>query len=385
MTGPIRITHLITDSGTGGAEKILYELVRRLDPERYQSRVIVMKQPGRTAQMLVESGVPVLSLKLPARTGAAYFLKMPLAFFKLLRELKSERPHVLHCWLFQANLLGRLAARLTGVPANISGLRVAEMERTGQYGPDRWSAGLVTRYAAVCEAVAAHYREKLGLAAERIAVVRNGIDPVPFAEADPGALKRELGIAEGSRVIGALGRLHRQKGLDTLVRAMPALLGRFPDLVLVIAGDGPERDRLGRLAESEGVAGSVKFPGEWHRAPEFMAALDVFVLPSRWEGMPNALLEAMAAGVPAVASRVGGVAEIMAGGGPGGPVAGETGIMIEPEDARALARAVSALLEDEKRRTAMGSSARRRARSEFSLDQMVRGYEALYKSLLETS
>ncbi len=381
MNGPVRITHLITDSGTGGAEKVLYELVRRLPPERYQCRVIVMKRPGRTAQLVADSGIPVMSLGLPSRTGAAYLLKLPLAFLRLLRELGRERPDVLHCWLFQANMLGRLAARLAGVAVNISGLRVVEMERTGQYWPDRLCAGLVTRYAAVCEAVAAHYCARLGIAAEKMAVVRNGIAPAPFAEADGGALRRELGIADGSKVIGAVGRLHRQKGLDILVRAMPALLARFPGLTLLIAGDGPERDRLEQLADAEGAAPHIRFLGEWTRVPELLAALDVFVLPSRWEGMPNALLEAMAAGVPAVAARVGGVPEIMAAGESDAPLAGETGIMVGPEDPAALAGAVSALLQDENRRRSMGANARERVRSEFSLEKMVQGYERLYDSL----
>jgi glycosyltransferase involved in cell wall biosynthesis len=179
-----------------------------------------------------------------------------------------------------------------------------------------------------------------------------------------------------------MGRLCRQKGIDVLLRALPLLRSRFPGLALLIAGDGPERGELERLAGMEGAGDRVRFLGEWRRAPEFLAGLDLFILPSRWEGMPNALLEAMAAGVPVVASRVGGVPEIVTGGTPESPAPGETGIVVDPESVDELVRAVSALLKDLPRRESMAENARAKARGEFRMEEMIRRYSEFYNGLL---
>jgi glycosyltransferase involved in cell wall biosynthesis len=380
--GRLRLTHLITDSGAGGAEKILNELATRLDREFYDVRVVVIKREGVTAARLRAAGIPVTSLDLPARPGLGYVLRLPLAATRLAGILGRSRPHVLHCWLFQANLLGRLAARLTGVPVNISSLRVLEREHPGQYRIDRATRGWVSHYVAVSEEVAVHARAAMHLPPERITVIANGIDPAPLAAADPNALRRELGVPDQVPVIGALGRLHRQKGLDVLLRALPALLARFPELVLLIGGDGPEATALQGLAHSLGIASQVRFLGAWRRVPEFMAALDLLVLPSRWEGMPNVVLEAMAAARPVCASDLGGVREIVTAGGLDGPRSGETGLLVRPDDPAALARAIGALLGDPARRQTMGRAGRARVELGFRLDRMVSRYQSLYLDLL---
>lgn len=379
-TSPIRVLHLITDSGTGGAEKILFELATRLDPARFSSRVIVLKNPGATAEKLRAAGIPVTSLGLPPSFGPAAAAKLPLILWRLVRELKKDPPRILHCWLFQANFLGRLAARAAGVKIVLSSLRVVEEERLIQYPLDRLTRGLVTRYLAVSTEVARHYAERLGLAADRITAIPNGIDISPFENTGGEGLRRELGISPEAKVLGTLGRLNRQKGLDVLLRALPEVRAQVPGLQVLIAGEGPERGELERRAGA--MHGGIRFLGPWERTPEFMAALDLLALPSRWEGMPNVVLEAMAAARAVVASAVGGVPELVVSGVADQKTAGETGILVPPEDPHRLAKAVIALLSDEPRRRAMGSAGRARAAAEFSLSRMIERYAELYEDLL---
>jgi len=375
--------HLITDSGIGGAEKIMAELASRLDPERFPCRVVALKEPGATAQKLIESGIQVDSLHLPARvTRGVLLTEAPWALLRLLKLIRSFRPQVLHCWLFQANLMGRVAARLAGLPVNLSGLRVIEMERQGQYRPDRLTRGLVTRYVAVCEAVARHYQTMLRLPPEKITVIPNGVEPVAEGENDRERARRELGIPDGRPVIGFLGRLHPQKGVDLLLEAFTDVALRHPRALLIIAGKGPMMAELVDKTNRRRIQDQVRFLGESDDPDQFLAALDLLALPSRWEGMPNAALEAMARGRPVVATRVGGTPELVVSGGINRPHPDETGLLVAPGDVGEMARAILALLADPGRAAAMGQRARARARSEFSLAAMIQKYCELYQELL---
>jgi len=370
---PIKVCHLITDSGTGGAEKILFELVTRLDPDRFQTRVIVMKKPGTTAEEIEAAGVPVSSLQLPYRVNLIYGLRLVPAFARLVAELRRDRPDILHCWLFQANLAGRIAARLAGVPADTSSLRVVEEERLLQYPLDRLTGFLVTRYVAVAGAVADHYMKRLKIPARKISTIPNGVEAGRRESGQRNALKERLSLPEGAFVIGAAGRLHKQKGTDILIQAMHKVRQTCPEAMLLIAGEGPERDALEEAARSlpDGV---IRFTGNVRQMEEFYELLDVFALPSRWEGMPNALLEAMAAGVPAVAARTGGVPEIIG--------EEEAGIMVPPGSPEALADAVICLLKSSGQREKMKMNAIKRS-GLFSLDKMTESYESLYEELLK--
>ncbi len=368
---PIKVCHLITDSGTGGAEKILFELVQRLDPDRFQSRVIVMKRPGVIAEEIKAAGVPVYSLQLPYRVNLFYGVRLVPALLRLVAELRRDRPDILHCWLFQANLAGRIAARIAGVPANISSLRVVEEERLLQYPLDRLTGFLVTRYVAVARAVADHYMKRLKMPGKKIEVIRNGVELVGLEEGQRNELKEGLSLPEGAFIIGTAGRLHKQKGTDILIQAMRKVREDCPEAVLLIAGEGPERETLEQAARSL-PDGAVRFTGNVRQMEEFYEALDIFVLPSRWEGMPNALLEAMSAGVPAVAARTGGVPEIMG--------KEETGVMVPPESPEALADAVIFLRKNNERKEQLKTNAIKRARL-FSFDKMTESYERLYEDL----
>jgi len=367
---PLRVAYLITDSGVGGTEKMLAALIRGLDRTRFEPSLLALKPLGETARALASEGIPVTSLGLPARVSFSSLMRLPGAFRKLRRELLRLRPDILHCFLFQANLLGRLAAGFSGVPANLSSLRVVELQHRYQLLLDRITSGWVTRYSAVGEAVRRFAIEEIGLDSAQVAVIPNGIDLEAFAGLDPNRIRREFRIPPAAPLIGTIGRLHPQKGLDLFLQAVSRLRADFPELRALVAGEGPDRPGLERLAASLDLSAAVIFTGLRRDPPELLAALDLFVLPSRYEGMPNVILEAMAAGKAVVAAAVGAVPELVQ--------EGQTGLLVPPEDADALARAVHLLLSDAELRRRLGANGRARVETEFSLEKMIRLTEELY-------
>jgi glycosyltransferase involved in cell wall biosynthesis len=367
---PLRVAYLITDSGVGGTEKMLAALIRGLDRTRFEPSLLALKPLGETARALAAEGIPVTSLGLPARVSLSYLLRLPGAFRKLRRELLRLRPDILHCFLFQANLLGRLAAGFSKVPANLSSLRVIEAVHRFQLPLDRISSGWVTRYTAVGEAVRRFAIEEIGLDPAQVAVIPNGIDPGAFAGLDPNRIRREFRIPPAAPLIGTMGRLHAQKGMDLFLQAVSKLRAGFPELRALVAGEGPDRPGLERLAASLDLSAAVIFTGLRRDGPALLAGLDLFVLASRYEGMPNTILEAMAAGKAVVAAAVGAVPELVQ--------EGQTGLLVPPEDADALARAVRLLLSDAELRRRLGANGRARVETEFSLEKMIRLTEELY-------
>jgi glycosyltransferase involved in cell wall biosynthesis len=213
-----------------------------------------------------------------------------------------------------------------------------------------------------------------GFSAERIVRIPNG---VPLAEsvrddAERRLARSRLGLPEGPLLL-FVGRLNRHKGASDLIRALPSLTGRFPGVTLVLLGEGPLRGELSALAEALGVVSRVRLLGE--RDPEpFLRAADVFVLPTRGEGMSNALLEAMGAGLPCVTTRVTGNVEVVTDG--------ETGLLVEPGGPDALAQAVGRLLEDPAWRVRLGEAARQRIRAHHSVPEMVAAYRGLFDRLI---
>ena len=208
-------------------------------------------------------------------------------------------------------------------------------------------------------------------------LIRNGIDVQAFAAQSTGkAFLDELGLDRQGPVIGTVTRLEHQKGIDLLLRATALLVPTFPGLSVLIAGDGPLRGKLVKLSRRLGLAQCVRFLG-WRRDPaRVMGALDVFCLSSRWEGLPVCVLEAMAVGVPVVATDAGGTAEAV--------LDGETGLIVPCDDAAGLAEKTAALLGAPARRAEMGRAGRRRVEEHFTAVQMREGYEHLYRQLVRS-
>lgn len=361
------ILYLITSTNAGGTEKALWELVRRLDPERFTAHVCSMKRPGLFGPRLAAAAAGFYSLGLPEAAGPAAALPLAPACLRLARLVRRLRPQILHCFLLQANICGRLAGRLCRVPAVISSLRVTEA-RSWPHAIDGLTASMVDCYTAVSEAVRQEAIGRARIAPEKIITIPNGIDC-----ADCPAPAGSAGAAEGFTVILA-GRLHRQKGHAVLLEALKLLEGRQPQVRACFFGEGPDEKALKKMAAGLGIAGRVRFMGVVEDGAGAMQAADAVVVPSLWEGMPNAALEAMARARPVVASRLPGMDELVRHG--------STGLLFEPGNAAALARALEALAADPGRARAMGEAGRALVREHFSLQATVAATEALYERLL---
>jgi glycosyltransferase involved in cell wall biosynthesis len=315
---------------------------------------------------LSAAGVPVVCL------GARRWTAIG-AVWRLLRELRRLRPVLLQTFLFHANLAGRLAGRLAGVPTIVSGIRVAEKRSRAYLWLDRWTNWLVTTNVCVSQAVADFSIAEGRLSPERIVVIRNGVDVARFSGARAADLSA-FGIPERSRTLLTIGRLDRQKGLLDLIEAAALVIIKLPDVHFLLVGEGPERAALERAIRERGLAARVHFAGWRADVPELLSAGSALVLTSHWEGLPNVILEAMAAGLPVVAARVEGTSELV--------IDGQTGRLVSSPTPESLAAALEALLIDPQGGAAMGRAGRERAAGEFSWEAMVARYDALYRSLV---
>ncbi|MEW5977040.1 MAG: glycosyltransferase [Acidobacteriota bacterium] len=377
-----RILFVITSTHLGGAEKVLFEIATHLRRRNVAVHVCVLKDKGPYAERLEAQGIPVNSLDLKdtggLRGAVSYLWTLP----RLMACIRKVRPQIVHAFLFRANLLTRLACTVCRVPINISSIRIIEQERHYYYWIDRLTSSLVTQHLAVSEEVKRVSCQRSGIPEDRVRVIRNGIRlPTPGWAPEttsfdrPPAIKRELGLNAGSRVCGTVARLHSQKGIAYLIQAFSKLTGEFPEAELLVVGEGKERGPLQSLAAEHGVRKQVHFAGLALDPIKYLAVMDVFVLPSLYEGLPNALLEAMAWGVPVVASSVGGVPEVIQHQ--------INGLLVAPGDAQAIAEAVRFVFTHPGEAQAMAQAARRCVEQHFSLSAMLGEYDELYEQLLQ--
>jgi glycosyltransferase involved in cell wall biosynthesis len=359
----------------GGAERLALEIATRLDSSRFRSslcatRFDATREPnddeGAALARLRDAGASLLAL---GRTRPAELRQWrPLAAY-----LRSEHVDVVHAHMFGSNVWGTIIGRLVGVPVVIA----HEHTWSFQGAPLRrlLDRELIGRFSDAFVSVSREDRRKMieieGIPAERIRFIANGITPeAPTPGRD---LRAELGL-DSEPVIGAVGALRAQKAYDVLIRAVADLRAGYPGLRVLIVGDGSEEARLRASIAELGLQETVLLLGRRLDVADVLAALDVAVCSSRFEGSPLAVMEYMEAGLPIVATRVGGVPDLIDDG--------VHGLLVEPENPAALAGAIRSLLEDRERASAMGARARERRRSEFDLDVMVHNFEALYEELL---
>lgn len=368
----------ITELEIGGAENNLVELALRLDRARFAPIVYSLKSrpadDGKSCVPRLErAGIPVYFLDV---SGPFTLLR---GLFRLRHFFRAHGIRIAQSFLFHANILGRFAAWLAGVPCRLSGVRVAEREKRSHLVIDYWTQRLVGKYVCVSEGVAGHIEKQGGIAPKKITVIPNGIDAEPYDNAVPADLSPvvpfRIGDLRGSRNILLIGRLHRQKGFDWFLATLPRWMSEAPGWEVLIVGDGPERDRLlARLRQADlaRFASRVHFLGWRSDIPRLLAASDILALPSRWEGMPNVVLQAMSAGLPVLATDVEGVAELLPSPEPICPF-GETA---------AWSAKLLGLIRSEETRRAWGEANRARARTEFSFDKMAAAYQAIWEECL---
>ncbi len=373
-----RILYIITSSGVGGTELALWQLLRRLDRSRWEPTVVSLKPPGEIAERIRTLGIEVVSPGVGDETGAFAALELFFEARRLPRLLGGRRFDIVHSLLFRAHLLGRLAARRIGARVVVNSYRNSGEAGSGWLlRADRWTRARVTRFHLQSPLLAAALQQRLGLGPGRCVVIPNGID---LAEADAALAigrneaRKRLGLFPTDLAVACVGRLHEEKGVAPLVGAFHALLQQHPTARLLLAGDGPARRSLGTTVEALRLGPFARFLGTVASPWPLLAAADIFALPSLWEGMPNALLEAMAAGLPSVATAVGAVPEMV--------TSGREALVVPPGDAGALAGALATLAARPGLRREMGTLARRRVEDAFRIEATVAQTERLYEELL---
>ena len=364
---PIPVALVITDLNVGGAERALVSLTVRLNPQRWQPAVFCLDKRGLLVDTLLEANVPCECLNIRRQH--------PLqAVTRLARGLRRFKPQLVQSFMFHANLLTRFAAPWAGSPWVIGGLRVAERERRWHLILDRLTAVLSTGSVCVSHGVLRFSRDIAGLDPERLTVIPNGIEVAPFVAAVP-VPRAALGIPANVHLALYVGRLDRQKGLPDLLQAAEQVISERPDWHLALAGDGPSRDWLIRhIVDSELLRGRVHWLGRRNDIPSLLRSADVLVHASLWEGMPNSVLEAMAAGIAVIGTAVEGTEDLI--------VPGRTGWLVPPHDAVSLARVLLEAAESPERLRRYGRAGQLRAEHEFSLEQTVAAYEHLWARVL---
>ena len=293
-------------------------------------------------------------------------------FFSIVRRLerllRQQNTQLAQTFLFHANIVGRIAARRAGVTRVVSGIRVAQRGSRWRLWLDRMTDSLVDRHVCVSQGVAQFSADRGGLAKEKLVVIPNGVDLARFS------LPRK-DVSECNTVT-YVGRLDRQKGLSWLLDTAAVWLRKLPDCKLLLVGEGPERRHLEAKCRGLGLSNRVDFAGWRADIPQILAASRLLVLPSLWEGMPNAVLEAMAAGLPVVAADVEGVHDAL------GPTA--DGQVVPLGDVQAFTDRVICLVRDTRNAREIGAANRRRVAESFTLDAMFEAYQSLWRSLLAT-
>ncbi|MBI2359835.1 MAG: GT4 family glycosyltransferase PelF [Deltaproteobacteria bacterium] len=375
-TSKIKLLEFIHLFYIGGTERQFVNLGQALDGSKFELHFACLEREGEYLKEIEALGAPLVEHRISSLLHGAT-LREQLRF---ARYLKQHRIQIMHSYSFYPNFFAVPAARLAGVPVIIASIRdtgvyLTPMRRRAQ----RIVCRLAHRIVANSEAVKSWLISE-GYDAGKIAVIRNGIDISRFVNARrDGRVHRELGIPSEAPLIGMICRLKPLKGIDYFLEAAAIVLHRFPDArFLIVGGDGDDRAyrrELEGYARDLALEGRVFFMEFRLDVPEVLAELALSVLPSLSEGLPNSVLEAMAAGVPVVATRVGGNPEAVEDG--------VSGLLVPPQDSAALARAMCRILRDPELASRFGQVGRRRVAEQFSIERMTRATEGLYLELLQ--
>ncbi|MEZ6088182.1 MAG: glycosyltransferase [Pirellulaceae bacterium] len=363
-----RICHIIPTLVRGGAEKQLTLLATGLPRDRFDVHVVVLTHDGPLRKTLDEAEIPVTVV-------GKRFKADPSAYFRLKRTLKQLQPDLVHTWIFAANCYGRVAARRAGVPRVVAGERCVDSWKTARHFMiDRYLAqrcdAIVTNSTGVRDFYDAH-----GVPADRFRIIPNGIRPRQPSPLTREAMCQRLGIDPKRRLIVAIGRLWPQKRYRDLIWASQLLQSARDETTFVIIGDGPQMGELQRFRDSVTTGQGCAFAGPRDDVADLLPLFDLFWMASGYEGQSNALLEAMQAGLPVVASDIPGNRDLITDG--------VTGRLVPVGDSAEFAKLAYQLLftETETARK-LGEAARQRIATDFTVQQMVDRHVQLYDELL---
>jgi len=371
MAKQIKILFLITDSHFGGAEKVVYELIKNLDREVFLPELMVLKRKGEMARKVENLGIKVSCLDLGERVNFKYLFKLPFGALKLWRKFKQEKIDILHCHLFQANILGSFLGKLAKIPVIIC---------TSHSFETRWwrkllnalAGRLTDNWVAISFSLKRHLEQENYLSTNKLTVIKNGIEL--RKESKEEKIPEQLGKLK-KPIIGTIARLHPVKNLDLLIKAFKEVLKSFPESHLVIIGEGSEKTKLKNLVRNLKLEEKVLMPGFQPQPEKWLKWFDIFVLPSFWEGIPVSLLEAMGYAKPVIVSDIEAFREVI--------ISGKNGLIFPVRDVQGLARAMIEVLKNPSLAEKMGKEAQKTIEQEYSLSRMVEEYQKLYLELWE--
>jgi len=370
MNKKIKILYLITGLKTGGAEMILYNLVKSLDKRKFEPIVVSIIPVAEIGKKIQDLGVKILSLN-------ARFKYNPFIFFRLISILKEEKPQILHSHLFHAIFLGRITGRICKVPIIISSIH---SKYIGGFLRNRLlqiTDSLDDVVTIVSQRVAETMIKSKTVSANKLLVIYSGIDLNKFIFQDKeakGKIRKELNLKEDTKILISVGRLFKAKGYSYLIETIK-ILKKNLDIKLLVLGEGKDKSKLETQIRDFNLEKNIFLLDRKENVSDYLNASDVFILASLWEGLPIALLEAMACGLPVVATNVGGISEIIKDG--------VSGFLVELKNPMMLAEKIGYLLNlDIESRREMGVEGRKIIENKFSLEKMVKNYENLYGKFL---
>jgi glycosyltransferase involved in cell wall biosynthesis len=368
-----RLLHIIDHLGSGGAQEALLSLVKYFDRRRFQVEVATLHGQGHY-------GESFRGLATPLRVLSPHKY-IPLYLPRLLLLLRAGKFDLVHCHLTASNLMAKPLAALVGVPL-IFTYDHNDMYRTQQKAR-LWLDRLANRLTDHIIAISASTRDFLiqreGVPADKITIIYNGVDLERFQPAPDAAIRagwrRTWGLPAEAPVVAGVGRLRRQKNFPLFLRAAREVLREISGANFVIAGEGPDRGDLERLARDLGIASQVRFLGYVKDMTELYAGVDMLLMTSHAEGTPLTILEAMAMGVPVVATRVDGMAEVLEDG--------VDAYLVPPGDLGACAQRTCRLLQDQALARQFSRAGQRKVREHYSAVSMTRQLENIYLNYLQ--
>ena len=362
-----RVLFLIPTLDRSGSEKQLSLLAAGLPRNEFDIRVVCLTRGGSYEKELQRAGIPVDILHKRMKLD-------PIVLWRLRQVISEFKPHIIHTWLTAANSYGRLVGCWMKIPVTIATERCVDRWKSPWHFPvDRWLSKKTDRLVVNSQGVAKFYRDH-GVSGDRIQVIVNGIDPIKSQKYDRKRIREQIQLPEDACVIGYVGRLATQKRIRDLIWAADILKLVLPKVYLLIVGDGPQRHQLRQFARDCQILDRVKFFGHCEEVESLYSAMDVFWLGSEYEGMPNSVMEAMASGLPVVATNVPGVNELV--------IEGKTGYLIPVGDRAEMAQKTFRLFENPSLAQQFGNSGRLRMEQFFSTQDMIESHVSLYRELL---
>lgn len=352
----------------GGAEEMVLNLVRHL-PERFEPVIVCLNEAGPIGEEIRKTGVEFHVL------GVTPGLRHPFHLIDIERALVAIGPDIVHTFLLTASLYGRLAAMFARVPIIIgTEVNIYENKEPRHIRAERWLMAKTDAVVVSAGSVRDFYIDQIGAEPSKIEVIYNAVDWSALQTTKSrDAMREELGLGPYAPVAGIVARLTEQKAHDVLFQALATTPG-LERLHLVVVGDGHLRERLEKLAVELGIADRLRFLGARRDLGDLMSAMDMFVMPSLWEGLPLSMVLAMGAGLPVVATNVAGIPEVVSHD--------VNGLLVPPSDAVALGGALAQLVRNPDMRLRLGAAAREWAVPRFGVDGYVASVTALYDRLL---